>query len=301
MKHTFFTMISMIALGAALPAAADTPKAKQQAEVVIKTTDLGNGIYMLEGQGGNIGLSVGNDGVFMIDDQFGQLTDKILAAVAAVSDKPVEYVLNTHWHGDHTGGNENFADRGAIIVAHDNVRKRLIEGLDRGEGSVTPPAPAAALPIITFSETTTFHWNDNEIFVYHFPEAHTDGDAIVVFKSLNIMHLGDTFFAGMFPFIDLASGGSVDGYIANLEAAAAYADENTKIIPGHGPLATKEDVTTMIAVLKGAQDKVRELVVLGMDEEAIVGANPLADYDDYSWRFITTERMTRTIVQDLAH
>ena len=266
-------------------------------EVTIKTTDLGNGVYMLEGQGGNIGISVGEDGVFMIDDQFGRLAEKILAAVAEVTDKPVEYVLNTHWHGDHTGGNEAMAAEGATILSHDNVRARLKVG--SAERNVAP-AVEAALPVLTFSETTTFYWNGHEIHVFHFPNAHTDGDALVHFRDLNIMHLGDTFFAGRYPFIDLASGGTVDGYIANLEAVASLSDDETQIIPGHGPLSGKADVITMIDMLKGAKAAVKALVDKGMSEDDIVAADPLASYNDtYAWGFINGERFTRTLVQDL--
>lgn len=304
MKKLLFAATALTALGlsAVTAASAHITVKKKQGDVKITTTDLGNGVYMLEGQGGNIGLSVGEDGVFMIDDQFGRLTDKILAAVAELTDEPVEYVLNTHWHGDHTGGNENMAKAGATILAHDNVRKRLKEGLDRGNGRVTPPAPDAALPVITFSETTTFHWNGNEIFIYHFPYAHTDGDAIVFIKNLNIMHLGDTFFSRRYPFIDLASGGTVEGFIGNLEAAAALADENTQIIPGHGPLSTKQDVEDMIALLTDAVSKVEALIGEGLNEDEIVAADPLQEYnDEYAWGFINGERMTRTLVQSLSN
>ena len=271
----------------------------QNDEVTIKTTDLGNGIYMMEGRGGNIGLSVGEDGVFMIDDQFGNIADKIKAAIGEITDQPVEFVINTHWHGDHTGGNEAFAASGAVIVAHDNVRKRMKEGMER-PGRSTPPAPDAALPVITFSDTTTFHWNGHDIHVYHFANAHTDGDAIIHFRDENVMHLGDTFFSGRYPFVDLNSGGTIDGFVANLEAAAALADENTTVIPGHGPLSTKADMLANAAMLKDAKAKVKALVDQGMDDAAIVAADPLAEYNEkFSWGFINGERMTQTIIADL--
>lgn len=294
MIRNVLTSAAALFAGSALLAAT-----AQTSEVTITTTDLGDGLYMLEGQGGNIGLSVGADGVFMIDDQFGRIADKIKAAIAEITDQPVDYVLNTHWHGDHTGGNEAFAASGATILAHDNVRKRMKEGMN-ANGRNTPPAPEGALPVITFSDTTTFHWNGHEIHAYHFANAHTDGDAIIHFRAANVMHLGDTFFSGRYPFIDLASGGSVSGFIANLEAAAALADGDTKVIPGHGPLSSKADIETMISVLKETRAKVKALVDQGMDDAAIVAADPLKDYNEtYAWGFINGERFTRTLIADL--
>ncbi|MBT8487910.1 MAG: MBL fold metallo-hydrolase, partial [Gemmatimonadetes bacterium] len=180
--------------------------------VQIRTQQVADGVYMLMGQGGNIGVSVGDDGVFIIDDQFAPLTDKILAAIAAITDEPVRFVFNTHWHGDHTGGNENMGEAGALIVAHDNVRERMsteqvLERIGRPV-STTPASPAGALPVITFSEDVSFHINGGQLHAFHVSNAHTDGDAIVHFVSANVVHMGDTFFRDRFPFIDTASGGS---------------------------------------------------------------------------------------------
>lgn len=293
----FYTTVAALFAGTALFAAQNVEA--QPSKVTIKTTDLGAGIYMLEGRGGNIGLSVGEDGVFMIDDQFGNIADKVQAAIARVSDQPVAYVLNTHWHGDHTGGNEAMAATGATIIAHDNVRKRLKEGLVR-EGRTTPPAPSKALPAITFSDTTTFHWNSHEIHVFHVHNAHTDGDALVHFRDLNILHMGDTYFAGRYPFIDLASGGSVAGAIASLEAGAALANQQTKVIPGHGPLSNKAGLLTTITMLKDTRAIVKNLLDQGLSEAEIIAKNPLKDYNKtYSWSFINGERMTKTLIADI--
>lgn len=261
--------------------------------VQIKTTDLGDGIYMLEGYGGNIGVSVGEDGVFVIDDQFAPLTPKILAAISKVTDKLVDYVINTHWHGDHVGGNENLAKLGAVIVAHDNVRVRM-----SAEGPLK--SPDGALPVITFSETTTFHFNGHEIHASHPVQAHTDGDAIIHFRNIDLIHAGDILFNGMYPFIDLDSGGSIDGYIAALEQLAGMAKADTRIIPGHGPMASRADVEKSIAMLKGAKSKVAKLVNKGKSLEQVKAADPLAEYHAiWAWPFITAERMTEIMYRAL--
>ncbi len=260
--------------------------------VEIKTTKVVDNIYMLEGFGGNIGVSIGVDGVFLIDDQFAPLAPKIRAAVTALSDQPVDYVVNTHWHGDHTGANEQFADDGAVIVAHDNVRTRM-QGAPK-------PSPEGALPVITFSDTATFHYNGHEITVVHPKHAHTDGDVMLHFREVDVIHAGDIMFNGMFPFIDLRSGGSIDGFIAGMEQLAEMCGPRTKIIPGHGPVASKDDVLASIAMLKEARWRVAKLIAQGKDLPAVKEAAPLADYDaEWSWVFITTERFTELLFQGL--
>jgi cyclase len=273
---------------AATPALAQSDFSK----VEIKTTQVAEGVYMLAGAGGNIGLSVGEDGAFLIDDQFAPLNEKILAAIAAVTDKPVEFVLNTHYHGDHTGGNEPLGKSGAHIVAHDNVRARL-EKAKAG-------TPAAALPVITFSDTTTFHWNGQEIYVFHPKNAHTDGDAIVYFRHRGVVHMGDAMFSGRYPYIDIDAGGSLEGYIASLQSVAAMVDDDVTIIPGHGPLSSKADIERSIAMLKGVRTRVQALIDQGLDEEAAVAADPLADLnEEWAWQFITGEKMVRTAYKSL--
>jgi glyoxylase-like metal-dependent hydrolase (beta-lactamase superfamily II) len=248
-------------------------------EVQITTQQLTDGVYMLMGQGGNIGLSVGEDGAFVIDDQFAPLTEKILAAIAEVTDQPVRFVFNTHWHGDHTGGNENLGEAGALIVAHENVRERMsveqvLERIGRPV-STTPASPEGALPVVTFTADVSFHINDDELHAFHVEHAHTDGDAIVHFVGANVVHMGDTFFRDRFPFIDTASGGSIDGLIAAAGRALAVMDADTQIIPGHGPLSTREDLRAYRDALKTMRDAVAELMAQGMDLAEIQAARPI--------------------------
>ncbi|MBI1365318.1 MAG: MBL fold metallo-hydrolase [Alphaproteobacteria bacterium] len=268
--------------------------------VEITVSKVAEGIYMIEGAGGNIGLSVGPDGAFVVDDQFAPLSEKIRAAIAKETDKPVDFLLNTHWHGDHTGGNEAFAMLGAHIVAQDNVRKRLKEGLTRASGETTTPAPARALPIITFENQIRFYWNGDEIDAFHPGPAHTDGDAIVFFRKANVIHAGDVFFNGHYPYIDLESGGDLDGYIAAEERMLSLADDETRIIPGHGALGTKADLQRSIDMLKKVRLRVQALIDAGKSEDETVAARPLVDLDPaWSWSFISGEKMTRTAYRSL--
>lgn len=276
-----------------LPLGAAQAQMPDFASVTIKTTNLGHGLYMLEGLGGNIGVSVGADGVFVIDDQFAPLAQKILAAIAEISDKPVKFVINTHWHQDHTGGNEQLGALGAIIIAQDNVRARM--------AAVGPKqSPPGALPIITFSQSVTFHYNGHEIHAFHPPAAHTDGDAVIHFRTADVIHAGDVLWNGYYPFIDLASGGSVNGAIAALEKLAAMAGPNTKIIPGHGPLANLHDLNTALAMLKDARQRVAELIAQGRTLAEIQDLDPLSDYNQ-AWGnfFITGPRMVEILYEGL--
>lgn len=286
---------------AAFAALATAPAAAQRdfGDVEIAAVEVRPGIFMLQGAGGNMGLSTGPDGAFLIDDQFARLAGKIAAAIAEITDKPVEFLVNTHWHGDHTGGNEAFKERGAVIVAHVNVRKRLKEGLKRESGE-TPPAPEAALPVITFDDEISFHWNGDEIRVRHPDPAHTDGDAIIYFKNANVVHMGDLFFNGGYPFIDLASGGDLDGSIAALETALAGVNDDVRIIPGHGPLASKADLESYVEMLRDVRLRIRKLVDRGLSEEAVVKADPLMDLNEkWGAGFINGEAMTRAAYRSL--
>ncbi len=290
---------SVLALSLALVAA---PALAQRdfSRVEIKATEVTAGVYMLEGAGGNIGLSVGADGAFVIDDQFAPLSDKIMAAIKAIDARPVEFVLNTHWHGDHTGGNEAFGAAGAHIVAHDNVRKRLKEGLKR-ETSETPPAPEGALPVVTFSDQVSFYWNGRDIRVIHLNDAHTDGDAIIHFRDANVIHTGDIYFnTGGYPYVDLQSGGTFDGLIAAQEAILALSDDKTAIIPGHGALASKATLAANIAMLKDVRARIAVLITQGLTEDQVVKADPLKDLSE-TWGkgFINGEALTRTVYKSL--
>ena len=207
-------------------------------QVQMKATKVSGNVYMLEGAGGNIGVSVGPDGILIVDDQFAPLADKIRASLKELGQGKLRFILNTHWHGDHTGGNVAFGPE-APIIAHDNVRKRMAaEQKSEFFKSTTPASPKEALPVITFDQTLTVHFNGEEIRAIHFPHGHTDGDSVVFFTSSNVVHLGDNFFAGRFPFVDLESGGSVEGLAKNIGEIIAKIPEGAKLIPGHGPLST---------------------------------------------------------------
>ena len=249
-------------------------------QVSINTTEVAPGIYMLEGAGGNLGLSTGADGVFVIDDQFAPITDKILQAIASLTEQPVRFVLNTHWHFDHTGGNENLGKVGAIIVAHDNVRKRLLKGqtIEAFKADI-PPASPAALPVVTFDQGVTFHWNNETLEVNHPAPAHTDGDAVIYFKNANVVHAGDLYFNGFYPFIDASSGGSMAGMIDGVEAILEQIDGATRVIPGHGPLSNKAELQVFHDMLQTVYTRLKELKDQGMTVEEIVATKPTADYD----------------------
>jgi glyoxylase-like metal-dependent hydrolase (beta-lactamase superfamily II) len=237
-------------------------------------------VYVLFGQGGNIGVSVGEDGVFMIDDQFAPLTGKILEAVAALTDQPVKFLINTHWHGDHTGGNENLGSEGAIIVAHENVRKTMsVEQVLEAFNQTVPPSPPDALPVITFTEQVTFHHNGDEVRVIHVDPAHTDGDSFIHFVEDNVIHAGDLYFNGMYPFIDAAHGGSIDGMIAAASRLLRLCNDDTKIIPGHGPLSGPRELRQFREMLRSVRDAVQKLVDEGKTKEEIIAAKPTAEFD----------------------
>ena len=270
-------------------------------QVQIKTTEVAEDIYMLEGAGGNLGLSVGADGAFLIDDQYAPLSEKISAAIANITDGDVRFLVNTHWHGDHTGGNENFGNAGAIIVAHDNVRTRMSTGQFREIFDQNIPAsPATALPIVTFTDRTTFHWNGQRIIVKHVENAHTDGDSVVWFADADVFHLGDVFFNGFYPFVDVSSNGSLEGYISAVEGVLMRATEDTVIIPGHGPLANTNDLRIYLEVLRTARERIQSAIDSGMSEDEVVAAELMADYDEqWGGGFINPENFVRLSYKSL--
>jgi cyclase len=275
--RTAVSTIAAVSVVAFRPAAGQPPDFSQ---VTIKTESLAPAVHMLAGAGGNIGLSAGEDGAFIVDDQFAPLTDKIVAAIKTLTDKPVRFVINTHWHGDHTGGNENFGKAGAVIVAHDNVRKRMStdqfnETLKRS----SPAAPKGALPVVTFSDSVTLHLNGDEVRVVHVAPAHTDGDSIVHFTKSNVLHMGDLYFNGSYPFIDVSSGGDVNGIVAAADLALAMANDSTKIIPGHGPLGTKATLKQYRDVVATVRDRVAALIKQAKSLADVQAAQPSKEFD----------------------
>lgn len=257
-------------------------------KVEMKVQKVAGSVYMLEGAGGNIGASVGEDGIVIVDDEFLPLADKIEAALKGIADKPVKVVLNTHWHGDHTGGNPHFGER-APIVAQENVRKRLVTGGTTRFGK-TEPAPKTALPIITFEENVSVHLNGEDIQAIHFPHGHTDGDSVIFFKQSNVVHMGDDFFnGGIFPFIDIDSGGSVQGMIAGDEKVLAQVPDDVKIIPGHGPLGAKDDLRKFITMLKETSAAVEAGIEKGKTVDQLKQEKVLAKWDSWGQSFIKTD------------
>lgn len=277
MKHTSLLVFVGIML------AAGGARAQQQdfSKVTIKTTKVAEGVYMLEGAGGNIGVSVGDDGVIVIDDQYAPLTPKIMEAIGKISQKPVKFVINTHWHLDHVGGNENLGTAGAVIIAHDNVRKRMsTEQFIEIMSQKVPPSPPKALPIVTFTTDITLHFNGEDIHVMHVDPAHTDGDAIIVFPKAKVVHMGDCYMTISYPFADLSSGGSFDGFVSATDKVVGMADNTFKIIPGHGPLSDKTELKAWHDMLVEIRATVKKQADAGKTLEAIQKMNLTAKWDE---------------------
>ena len=264
----------------AAPAAAAAPAATQPPDVKIDTVSIAPGIYMLVGRGGNIGLTVGVDGAAIIDDQFADMNPKIRAAVALLSDKPVSFVINTHLHGDHTGGNDAFGQSGAVIIAQENVRKRLsVAAVNATTNQTTPPRARAALPVITFDDSATLHFNDDDLEFTHLLNAHTDTDIMVRFRKANVVHMGDTFTGG-FPFIDGGNGGTLDGFILAHEKVLPTLDDATKVIRGHGPLGNKAELQAYHDMLVVVRDRIAKLVKAGKSQDDVIAARPTREFED---------------------
>ena len=268
-------------------------------KVEVKATKVAGNVYMLQGAGGNIGVSVGDDGILIVDDQYAPLADKIRAALKGIGDKKLRFILNTHWHGDHTGGNEVFGPE-APIIAHDNVRKRLsTEQKSTVFNSTTPPSPKAALPIITFNESLTVHFNGEEIRAIHFPHGHTDGDSVIFFTASNVVHLGDDFFASRFPFVDLDSGGSVEGLIKNIGEIIGKIPTGAKLIPGHGPISTIDDLKAYHGMLQQTTEIVRQKIAAGKTLDQVKSEGLPAEWASWGTGFIKTDRWVETIYRSL--
>jgi cyclase len=274
-----FVLASLLSI-AAPSAGAGAPADPTMPDVVIAPVPVADGIWMLTGRGGNIGVSVGSDGVFLIDDQYAPLTARIRAQLALLSDQPVRFVLNTHWHFDHTGGNENLGKQGALIVAADGVRRRMAAGgLMEMMKREMAPAPAAALPVVTFDGQVTFHLNGQTIMAVNLPPAHTDGDSIVYFKGANVVHLGDVYFNGRYPTIDWGSGGHIDGVIAAVDQVLPLLDDASKVIPGHGPLSNKAELKAYRDMLAAISPRFKKAIKQGKSIDQIKALKLTADFD----------------------
>jgi len=273
-------LLATVAVGSITAAAI----AQDWDKVEIRTEPLRGNLHVLYGAGGNIGISAGEDGVVLIDDQFAPLTDRIRAAVGKISDKPILYTINTHFHGDHTGGNENMGNGGTVLVAHDNVRQRLSKGtFIKAFNNKTEPQPKKALPSVTFNDEMSLHLNGEEARIIHVENGHTDGDSFIYFKETNLIHMGDLFFNELFPFIDVGNGGAIDGMIAGADKALAMADAETIVIPGHGPVTDKAGLAAYRVMLQETRDVVAEFKTKGMSLEEIRAAKPLEGYKE-KWK-----------------
>ena len=274
-------------------------------KVQIKVTKVSGNIYMLEGAGGNIAASVGEDGIVIVDDQYAPLEEKIQAALKGlgITDKPVRFVINTHYHGDHTGGNVPFSNAGTTVIAQDNVRRRLESGGTAGNGGSVKmdvkPAPKGALPVITFDHDVTVHLNGEDIRALHFPSGHTDGDSIIFFPKNNVVHMGDDFVRYGFPFIDVASGGSVQGMIDAMEKAMALLPADVKVIPGHGALSNLDDVRAFVKMLKETSAVVQKAIDDHKTVEQMKQAKILAPWDKFSGDFINSDAFIETLYNSL--
>lgn len=269
--------------------------------VKIETIPVAENIYMLTGEGGNIGVSTGEDGVLLIDDQYAPLTDKITAAVNVIADEPIRFLLNTHWHYDHTGGNENLGNSGVVIVAHDEVYTRMSNGqvIEAFETSI-PASPPAALPKITFNDTATFHINGQTIHGFHVKTAHTDGDTIIHIPEADVIHTGDIYFNGIYPFIDTSSGGSVVGMLEAIEKILSLAGDDTKIIPGHGALSNRSELEAYQQMLIDVKTITEEAISQGLTLEEFIASDPTADYDDaWGQGFLAPEKFQTIVYQSL--
>ena len=285
----FLTLLFLCAFSAGAAAQTDYSK------VEIKATKVAGNVYMLEGAGGNIGVSVGSDGVLIVDDQFAPLADKIRAALKGLNQGQLRFILNTHWHGDHTGGNVAFGPE-APIIAHDNVRKRL-SSEQRIEffKSTVPAAPKEALPVITFNQSLSVHFNGEEIRAIHFPNGHTDGDSVIFFTNSNVVHLGDDFFAGSFPFVDVDNGGSVVGLAKNIGEIIPKIPAGAKLIPGHGPLSTIDDLKLYHRMLLETTDVVRKKVAAGKTLADIKSEGLPDEWKSWGTGFIKTDQWIELI------
>ncbi len=305
MKKVALVRSMMILTGIILFALVSRAQQQDFSKVQIKVTKVSGNIYMLEGEGGNIAASVGEDGIVIVDDQYAPLADKIQAALKSlnISDKPVRFVINTHYHGDHTGGNAPFSTSGSTVIAQDNVRKRLETGGAAGNGGSVKmdikPAGKAALPVITFAHDVTVHLNGEDIRALHFPAGHTDGDAVIFFPKNNVVHMGDDFVRYGFPFIDVTSGGSVQGMIAAIEKVSSQLPVDVKVIPGHGEVSNLDDVQAFVKMLKETSGAVQKAIDEKKTVEQMKQEKILEPWKKWSGGFIDQDKFIETLYNSL--
>lgn len=294
-----------IAIAALVSVAVTTQVSAQQdfSQVEIQTVPVRDNIYLLQGEGGNIGLFVGEDGAFLVDDQIAPLTDKIKAAIATVTDEPIKFVINTHWHSDHTGGNENLGNEGVVILAHDNVRKRMsVDNIIPSLNMEFPASPEAALPVITFEDGVTFHLNGDTLHAIHpDTDGHTDGDTFLHWKKANVIHAGDLFFNGFYPFIDTYSGGSLAGMIEGVNEILELTNAQTLIIPGHGKLSNRQELLDYRNMLMVVQVRTLTAIAQGMTLEEFLASDPTAEFDAaWGQGFLTPEVFQKIVYSSVA-
>ena len=298
-------MVGLVLLACGAIAAAGGGQQQDFSKVQIKATKVSGNIYMLEGAGGNIAASIGEDGIVIVDDQFAPLAEKIQASLKSlgITDKPVRFVINTHYHGDHTGGNAPFANAGSTVIAQDNVRKRMASGGTAGNGGSikmdVKPTEKEALPIITFEHDVTVHLNGEDIRALHFPAGHTDGDSIIFFPKNNVVHMGDDFVRYGFPFIDVSSGGSVQGMIAAMERATAQLPADVKVIPGHGQLSNLDDVRAFTTMLKETSAAVQKALDAHKTLEQMKQEKILEPWQKWSGDFVKADAFIETLYNSL--
>lgn len=286
-------------LALSLTLAATPALAQDFSKVQIKATELRGGTHLLTGAGGNIVASVGDDGTWIIDDQYAPLSEKIRAALKALGDKPLRFVINTHWHGDHTGGNEAVGQAGAVIMAHHNVRKRMgTAGMFRGQPREA--SPPGALPVVTFDDGVSLHLNGDHVTARHVAHAHTDGDVLVKFEKANVLHMGDVYFNGLYPFIDLESGGGIEGFLAAIRTGVELADDATLVVPGHGPVSNRAELAAYGAMLQRYRDAIAAMKRDGRSLEEVIAARPTAATDEALGKaFIKPDQLVTSIYNSL--
>lgn len=296
-----FALLPLVATAQAPAPPSSASATAPEARPAVRNQQLRTGLHVLLGTGGNVAVWTGSDGIVLVDDSLASVTPQLLEAIARITPGPVRFVINTNWHPDHSGGNEALGRAGAVIIAHDNTRNRMREPQVVEEYDLkVPAAHKAALPVLTFADSTSLHLNGDNLVLVHADEAQTDGDLVAWWESANVVHVGDLFYNGSYPFIDLGSGGSLAGVVAAIEIVLARADSKTVVIPGHGPVSNRAELAAYRDMLVAVGRRVRELVEQNRSEQEIVAARPTADYDErYGRGSMTADRFVRLVYADL--